>query len=170
MREIAKLLNEMCEKGIIRTYAIFGAVAQMRYTEAIVTLDMDILVAMHETDSIAILSPIYQFCLQKGYYPEGEAIKIGDWPVQFIPAFDDLSTEALFNAEVANIEGEKVRVVKADYLAVMALKVGRAKDKTRILSLLESNAVTEEEISILAIKHNLSEKWEKFKQQFLNET
>ena len=76
----------------------------------------------------------------------------------------------MFNAEQTDIDGEKVRVVKADYLAVMALKVGRAKDKIRIFSLLEAKAVTEEKIAILAIKNNLAEKWDKFKQQFLNET
>jgi len=28
MKDIVKLLNEMCDRGIINTYAIFGAVAQ----------------------------------------------------------------------------------------------------------------------------------------------
>ena len=46
MDKVARLLNGMVESGIIEDYAVFGAVAQMRYTEAVVTLDADILVAM----------------------------------------------------------------------------------------------------------------------------
>lgn len=104
MKEIADLLNEMCQVGIIRTYAIFGAVAQMRYTEAVVTMDLDVLVAIPDIDSLAILHPIYEFCAQKGYQPEGEAIRVGAWPVQFIPTFDDLSQEAVDCAEEADTE------------------------------------------------------------------
>jgi predicted nucleotidyltransferase len=54
MKEIADLLNEMCQRGIIKTYAIFGAVAQMRYTEAVVTMDLDVLAAIQKTDSLIL--------------------------------------------------------------------------------------------------------------------
>lgn len=169
MKEIAELLNEMCQQGIIKTYAIFGAVAQMRYTEAVVTMDLDVLVAVPETDSLAILRPIYEFCSQKGYSPEGEAIRVGTWPVQFMPTYDDLSREAMDCAEEADLDGVLVRVVKADYLAVIALKVGRAKDKTRILALLEAKAVTTKEIENLAMKHGLVKEWKQFKEKLLDE-
>ena len=169
MKEIADLLNEMCQRGIIKTYAIFGAVAQMRYTEAVVTMDMDVLVSIPETDSLAILRPIYDYCAMKGYQPEGEAIQVGAWPVQFIPTFDDLSREAMDCAEEADLDGALVRVVKADYLAAIALKVGRAKDKTRILALLEAKAVTTEEIVNIAMKHNLAREWKQFKEKLLDE-
>jgi hypothetical protein len=42
MDEVARLLNEMVRAGVIVDYAVFGAVAQMRYTEAVTTLDADI--------------------------------------------------------------------------------------------------------------------------------
>ena len=45
MDKVTRLLHDMVEAGIITDYAVFGAVAQMRYTEAVVTLDADILVA-----------------------------------------------------------------------------------------------------------------------------
>ena len=169
MKKIVKLLNEMCDKGIINTYAVFGAVAQMRYTEAVVTLDLDILVDLPDTDSLAILSPIYQFCKEKGYQPEGEAIEIGDWPVQFLPAFDELSEEAMLNAEEADFDGIKVRVVSAAYLAVLALKVGRAKDKARILALLEADAVKLKEIEKIVREHNLHDEWNSFQKRFIDE-
>jgi predicted ribonuclease YlaK len=168
MKKLIQLIDEMLNEQIIENYAIFGAVAQMRYTEAVVTLDADILVAI-DNDDIAVLRPIYKFCEECGYYPEGEAIRVGAWPVQFIPAFDTLSEDAMGNAVVAEMDGMSVRVVRADYLAVMALSVGRAKDRMRILALLEAEAVTEKDVKELAAKYGLSDKWNTFKVRFLDE-
>ena len=166
MNEVAVLLNEMVGQGIIADYAVFGAVAQMRYTEAVVTLDADILVAVAEPDKLDVLSPIYAFCREHGYLPEGEAIRVGDWPVQFIPAFSKLTREAIRDAETGDLDGIPLRVIRADYLAVIALSVGRAKDFARVLALLEAGAVTDKEISDLAMRHNLTSEWNLFKERF----
>jgi len=168
MRELIELIDEMLRANVVQNYAVFGALAQMRYTESVVTMDADILIGV-EDDSIAVLSPIYAFCRERGYLPEGEAIRVGAWPVQFIPAFDALSRDAMLLAEVGDIDGLAVRVVRADYLAVMALKVGRAKDRLRILALIESDAVQSVEIENLAKQFELENMWMKFKEQFLNE-
>ena len=40
MKELATLLNELRETGVALDYALFGAVAQMRYTEPVATLDV----------------------------------------------------------------------------------------------------------------------------------
>ena len=166
MNKVAALLNEMVGQGIIADYAVFGAVAQMRYTEAVVTLDADILVAVAEPDILDVLSPIYAFCRERGYLPEGEAIRVGDWPVQFIPAFSKLTREAIRDAETGDLDGIPLRVIRADYLAVIALSVGRAKDFARVLALREAGAVTDKEISDLAMRHNLTSEWNLFKERF----
>ena len=166
MDKVAVLLNEMVEQGIIADYAVFGAVAQMRYTEAVVTLDADILVAVTEPDKPDVLSPIYAFCRERGYLPEGEAVRVGDWPVQFIPAFSKLTREAIRDAEIGDLDGIPLRVTRADYLAVIALSVGRAKDFARVLALREAGAVTDKEISDLAMRHNLTSEWNLFKERF----
>ena len=59
-------------------------------------------------------------------------------------------------------------VVGAAHLAVIALSVGRGKDCARILALLESGAVTREEIAALASRHGLEEAWARFKRRFLD--
>ena len=151
MKALAQLLNEMCASGVIQNYALFDAAAQMRYTEPVATLDADVLVAA------------------RGYLPEGEAVRVGAWPTQFIPTFTPLTREAMEQAETADFEGVPFRVVRAAHLAVIALSVGRAKDYTRILSLLESGATTRQEIERLADGHGLSAAWRKFETRFLDE-
>ena len=107
MKAVAQLLNEMCARGVIQNYALFGVAAQMRYTEPVATL----------------------------------------------------TREALDQAETADFDGVSFRVVQAVHLAVIALRVGRAKNFTRILSLLESGSVTRQEIARLAARHGLSAAW-----------
>ena len=168
VRELARLLNGMREAGVISDYALFGAAAQMRYTEPVATLDADVLVTVPGPEGLDRLGPIYQFCATKGYHPEGEAIRVGAWPVQFVPVFSPLTREALEQAETADFEGVPFRVVRADHLAVIALSVGRPKDFTRILALLESGSVSREEIAALAQRHGLADAWKRFGARFLD--
>jgi hypothetical protein len=168
VKELARLLNGMREAGVISDYALFGAVAQMRYTEPVATIDADVLVTVPGPEGLDKLVPIYRFCATKGYHPEGEAIRVGAWPVQFIPVFSPLTQEALEQAETADFEGVPFRVVRAAHLAVIALSVGRAKDFTRILALLESGSITRQQIAGLAARHGLAEAWKRFESRFLD--
>ncbi len=169
MKNVAELLNEMRAAGVIIDYALFGAVAQIRYTEPVATLDADVLVVVPSVERLDILKPIYEFCAEKGYGVEGETVLVGNWPVQFIPIFSPLTREALEAADTVEFEGVPFRVVRADYLAVIALSVGRAKDFARILALLEAGSITSEGIPILAERHGLSDAWRRFKERFLND-
>jgi hypothetical protein len=169
VKELAQLLNAMQQAGVIRNYALFGAVAQMRYTEPVATLDAGVLVAVPAPDRLDALGGIYEFCAARGYLPEGEAIRVGAWPAQFVPAFSPLTQEAMEQADVADFEGVALRVVRADHLAVIALSVGRAEDFTRILALLESGSANRESIGSLAAQHGLADAWQRFETKFLNE-
>lgn len=168
MKRVAQLLAEMKDAGIIRDFALFGAMAQMRYTEPVATMDADVLVLLPGEPGLDALSPIYRFCQSRGYTPEGEAIRVGDWPVQFMPVFNDLSKEAVEHAETGEVDGVPIRVASAAYLAVLALGVGRAKDHIRILSLIEAGAVTPGEIAALAGRHGLADRWETFRRRHLD--
>jgi hypothetical protein len=169
MRAIAQLLNEMVDAGVVTDYALFGALAQIRYTEPVATLDADVLVGVPAPDKVDILADLYSFCARKGYLPEGESIRVGDWPVQFIPVFSPLTREAMQNADTTDYEGVRFRVVRADYLAAIALSAGRAKDMARILALLESGSVSPEAVAALAGRHGMQESWKRFQTRFLND-
>lgn len=165
---MAQLLNEMRAAGVIQNYAVFGAIAQMRYTEPVVALDVDVPVALPPATRNDSLAGIYEFCAAKGYRPEGEAIRVGAWPVQFLPAFNALTREAMEQAETADFEGVPIRVVRPDYLAVIALGAGRAKDHQRILDLLESKTTNRKVIDSLAARHGLTQAWQRFAKRFLD--
>jgi hypothetical protein len=169
MKEVARLLNDLRAEGEITSYALFGAVTQMRYTEPVATLDADVLVVVPSSDRLDVLTPIYEFCVARGCPLEGESIRVGAWPVQFIPVFSALTREALEQADTADFEGVPLRVARADYLAVIALSVGLAKDFARTLALLEARSVAPEEIALLARRHGLSDSWIRFKTRFLDD-
>lgn len=169
MKELAQLLNELRAAGVVTDYALFGATAQMRYTEPVATLDADVLVAVPSPERLDVLADVYEFCMAKGWRPEGEAIRVGAWPVQFVPVFSPLTREAMEQADTADFDGVPFRVVRADHLAVIALSVGRPKDFARILALLESGSVSREGIAALAARHGLTDVWRRFESRFLNE-
>ena len=168
MKAVVELLNEMKASGLVQDYALFGAMAQMRYTEPVATLDADVLVLLGSAAAVDALSPIYRFCRARGYRPEGEAILVGNWPVQFIPTFSALTEEAVREAERGEIEGIPARVVSALHLAVIALSVGRSKDFAHILALLEAAAVSRDEVAELAARHGLQAPWTAFTRRFLD--
>src|SRR5438093_3240862 len=157
----------MREAGVIKNYALFGAVAQMRYTEPVATLDAEVLIAVPSPDRLDVLADAYSFCRKRGFQPDGESIRVGTWPVQFVPAFNPLTVEAMEEADSADFEGVPFRVVRAEHLAIIALSTGRAKDFTRILALLEVGSVTRERLGVLADRHGLIEAWNHFTSRFL---
>ena len=58
MKAVAECLNEMKSAGVVKDYALFGAVAQMRYAEPVATLDADVLVALSADSGLDVLSPL----------------------------------------------------------------------------------------------------------------
>ena len=157
------MLNDLQTAGIIESYAVFGAIAQMRYTEPVVTFDLDVLVSLPPADHLDLLAGVYEFCARQGYHPAGEAIRVGAWPVQFLPVYNALTREALEYAETSQLEGVPLRVVRADYLAAIALATGRAKDHERILALLDSGAASRADLEELARRYGLDEAWKRFR-------
>jgi hypothetical protein len=77
MKDVATLLNDLRGERVIREYALFGAVAQMRYTEPVATLNADVLVVVPSPERLDVLAPIYDFCVRRGYALEGESVRVG---------------------------------------------------------------------------------------------
>ena len=98
MKATLIVINKMQADGVIGHYAIGGAVGATFYLEPVATLDIDIFISFQTTGSLISLSPIYDYLTALGFQTEKEYIKIGGWPVQFLPAGNALLEEALEQA------------------------------------------------------------------------
>jgi hypothetical protein len=162
------VLNEMVGDGAIENYAITGAIGAIFYIEPFATQDIDVLVVMPKADSGLIAEmPGWLYLRRRGYSEvRGEAIVVESWPVQFIPVSGPLEQEAYLNAEVLPYEDTAVRVVLAEHLVAIMLKVGRPKDFARIQMFLSQDAVERESLLDIIRRHGLEDKWVAFQNKF----
>jgi hypothetical protein len=167
--EVITTINQMQADGVIEGYAIGGAVGATFYLEPVATLDVDVFITFRgETGSLLISpQPILDYLKARGCAMEGEYIVVGGWPVQFLPPNSPLVEEALREAATRDVSGTPARVFTAEHLAAIALQIGRAKDKARILQFVETGALDAKKFQTILERHGLIEAWEKFEQQFL---
>lgn len=124
--EVIAAIDELEERGAIADYAISGAMAQLFWDEAIPTFDLDVLVLLggNVANDLDPLRKILEWAAERNYPIRREHVVISDFPVQFVPAPDDLSAEAIENAAVLEVEAVSVRVVRPEYLIALWLRPG----------------------------------------------
>jgi hypothetical protein len=93
----------------------------------------------------------------------------GGWPVQFVPAADELDLEAVRESVPTDVEGTQTFVMTAEHLAAIALRTGRAKDHNRILQFLEQNTLDKARLRDILQRHGLTTKWQQFERRYLGE-
>ena len=169
IQDVIAMLNQMERDGVIKRYAIGGAVGATFYLEPVSTLDVDVFIAFKPQPESVIVSPapIFDYLKKFGCKMEGEYIVISGWPVQFLPPTGPLLEEALARAVEVDVEGIPARVFTAEYLAAIALQTGRAKDKARLLQFIEANALDSSRFEEIVNRRGLGRQWQKFQQQFL---
>ena len=113
------------------------------------------------------LSPIYEACARRGYQPEGDAIQIEGWPVQFLPATQPLVAEAVREAMTRESACLTTRVMTAEHLMAIALQTGRAKDHARLVMFVEAGVADRNRLHDILTRHSLLEAWAKFEKRFL---
>jgi hypothetical protein len=138
MKEVAELLNAMRNAGVISEYALIRRDRTDELHRGLGHARRRRPGGLPPPRGLNV--PIYDFCATRGYRPEGEAIRVGAWPVRFIPVFSPLTEEALEQAETADFEGTPLRVIRPDHLAMIALGTGRAKDYAPTVGLLDGGA------------------------------
>ncbi len=60
-------------------------------------------------------------------------------------------------------------VFTAEHLAAIALQLGRAKDKARVLQFVESGVLDSARFQSIIARHGLESAWARFVQQFLSD-
>jgi len=165
MEQALEIIKEMLDRSIIKDCAIGGGVAATYYIEPVLTYDLDVFFIPMGTGGLDLLGPIYAFAAERGFPAKAEAIVIGGFPVQFIPAYNDLVREAVSGAAILKYRGVEAKVVTAEYLAAIALQTGRAKDRERLARLLEEADLDRNMLMNILNAHGLSGKFKKFEEQ-----
>jgi len=150
-------------EGLFEKYAIGGGIASLFYIEPVVTYDLDIFIILPQSDkSLLMLSPLYDWLGGKGYKALKEHIVIENIPVQFIPAYSDLVVKAVLESQEKTYEGLTVRVVRPEYLMAIMLDTNRAKDRERMIRMLDQAELSKEQLEAVLHEHDLMASYQEF--------
>ena len=154
LADILRAANELVSVGLIKDYALGGALAAIYYTEPVTTYDADIVfIASDKTLSEGI--PAINAHLQsKGWRVEREHLLIKDFPVQFLAA-SGLTEEAVRNAKRIEYEGVPAKVFRPEYIIAIAASVGRHKDFARIEQMLDQTKIDKLLLDDILRRYNL---------------
>lgn len=164
MEKALLVIAEMSRRGIIKAYAIGGGIAATYYIEPVLTYDLDIFF-LPSKEGLDVLAPVYEYARQHGYIPQAESILIEGFPVQFIPAYNDLISDAVRNAATLKYREVEAKVVTAEYLVAVSLQTGRAKDRERVARLLEEADLDRSALIRILEKFGLVKKLERLERK-----
>jgi hypothetical protein len=164
MREALVALNRLVVDGVIRQYAIGGAIGAAFYIKAAQTEDIDAFVFLPPSASgLVSLTPIYGALTALGGVLEREYVRFGNWPLQILSDSNSLIAEAIEQALSVDYDGTPTRVFRAEHLSAVALQTGRSKDYLRVRMFLEQDAVDVDALEVLLERFGLSERMAKVK-------
>jgi hypothetical protein len=168
MKLALQAINDLEREGLILSAAIGGAMGATFYLEPVSTFDLDIFVVFRHEPLILTLTPIYDFLRARGHRPEGDAVVIGNWPVQFLPAETPLLREAVEQARTVDYEGVPARVMSAEHLMAIAVQTGRAKDHARLVAFVESGVADPARLDDILARHGMKPTWQRFASRYLD--
>lgn len=172
MKNTIKIINELKQKGLIKDYAIGGAIGVLKWVEPFFTRDLDIFVVLSQQkkgQKLIYLSGIYDYLKKKGYTKwVGQWIIIEGVPVEFIPA-EGLAKESVEKAIETEFEGLKTRVISPEYLIALLLVAARPKDIIKIQMLLGQAKIDMEKLKRISKRYNLNKKLRPFIKGHKNE-
>lgn len=162
MKKTLEVINELKKEGLVKDYAIGGAVAALKWVEPFFTRDLDIFVMpITEPDAHKVISflPIYDALKAKGYDQwTGQWILIEGVPVEFLPA-EGLAKEAVEEAVEVEFEGVRTKVMTPEHLTALFVKASREKDKMKIKLLLDQGKMDRKKLNGILMRHGLGEKF-----------
>lgn len=166
MLKIISMFNDMEKEKVIDSFVIGGATALTYYSAPIVTEDVDIFFIPISKSLFIDISPVYNYIKSHADAKEkGEFIVVDGIPVQLLTPHDDLHKEAYEHCIQVSENGKKFKVFSIEYLMAIMIQLGKMKYKYR-LSTLGEDEYDSEKLKKILKKYNLSEKWEKIKNEF----
>jgi len=154
LADVLRAANELVSAGLIKDYALGGALAAIYYTEPFTTYDADIIFVASDTTLSAGMPAIYSHLQSKGWRVEREHLLIKDFPVQFL-AGTGLTEEAVREAKPIQFEGVPAKVFRPEYIIAIAASVGRHKDFARIEQLMSQAKIDNALLDDILRRYNL---------------
>lgn len=161
MQAVCDILEQLVLDGTLKHYALGGATAAGFHGEPLATRDIDVFVFLPPTPGSLLISleGLYSRLADLGFTEfEDEALLIHGFPVQFLVATPGLETEAVEQALVLEWDGHRIRVMRPEYLAAIAITVGRPKDRARLVYLAELPGFDRASFADIIARHGLGER------------
>jgi len=155
LADVLRAANELVSAGLIKDYALGGALAAIYYTEPFATYDADIIFISSDKTLSAGIPAIYSHLQSKGWHVEREHLIIKDFPVQFLAA-SGLTEEAVRKAKRIEYDGVPAKVFSPEYIIAIAASVGRHKDLARIEQLMTQAKVDRALLDDILRRRNLT--------------
>ena len=154
LADVLRAANDLVAAGLIKDYALGGALAAIYYVEPFTTYDADIIFIAAEKGLTAGIPAIYSHLQSKGWRIEREHLLVKGFPVQFL-AGSGLTEEAVREARPIEYEGVPAKVFRPEHIIAIAASVGRHKDLARIEQLLEQTEIDKSYLDDILQRHNL---------------
>ena len=155
LADVLRAANELVASGLIKDYALGGALAAIHYVEPFSTYDADLFFIPASEDLSGGIPQIYQALQGKGWKVEGEHLLMGGFPVQFLAAHG-LTEEAIREAIPIEYKGVSTKVFRPEHIIAIAAQVGRSKDLARIEQLMEQTDIDKNLLEAILKRHKLS--------------
>jgi hypothetical protein len=162
MQAVCDVLEQLVREGTLRHYAIGDATAADFRGEPLATRDVDVFVFIEPPPGslLVTLDPLFSRLGELGFSEfEEEGILIEGFPVQFLAASPGLETEAVESALVVEWSSHRIRVMRPEHLAAIALSVGRPKDRARLVYLAELPDFNRQQLYDVLSRHDLLKRW-----------
>ena len=154
LADVLRAANELISAGLIKDYALGGALAAIYYVEPFTTYDADIIFIASDKTLSSGIPAIYSHLQSKGWRVEREHLLIKHFPVQFLAA-SGLTEEAVRKAKRIEFEGVPAKVFRPEYIIAIAASVGRHKDLARIEQLTAHAKIDKTLLDDILRRYNL---------------
>ena len=155
LADVLRAANELVSAGLIKDYALGGALAAIHYVEPFTTYDADIFFTPATEDLTGGIPQIYEALCAKGWKVEGDHLLLHNFPVQFRAAHG-LTEEAVKEALPLNYRGVAAKLFRPEHIIAIAASVGRLKDLARIEQVMEQADIDNNLLETILKRYKLS--------------
>ena len=155
LADVLRAANDLVSAGVIKDYALGGALAAIHYVEPFTTYDADIFFIPATQDLSGGIPQIYEALRARGWKEEGDHLLLNDFPVQFLAAHG-LTEEAVKEALPLNYKRVATKLFRPEHVIAIAASVGRLKDLARIEQVMEQADIDKNLLETILKRYKLS--------------